>query len=106
MKNLGTNKMISVNGYMCRVIGYQSDLFDWLVLIDNPICVLKETAEEPENNDAVEYGTNKEGPSKSASQKMGAPSSLSTSLWLEMDQTDHPTPISSGVSRLQFSSCR
>ena len=80
LKNLGTNKMISVNGYMCRVIGYQSDLFDWLVLIDNPICVLKDTVEEHENNDAVEYATNKEGPSKSASQKMGVPSSLSTSL--------------------------
>ena len=98
--------MISVNGYLCRVIGYQSDLFDWLVLIDNPICVLKDTVEEHENNDAVEYATNKEGASESASKEMGVASSLSTTLLFEMDQTDHPTPSSSGISRLQFSSCR
>ena len=98
--------MISVNGYLCRVIGYQSDLFDWLVFIVSQTFVLKETVEEHEDNDAVKYATQKEGASKSASKEMGLASSLSTFLWFEMDQTDHPTPSSSGISRLQFSSCR
>ena len=87
-------------------MGYQSHLFDWLVFIDNPTCVFNEKVKEHEDNDAVEYATNKEGASKSASKERGLASSLSTTLLFEMDQTDHPTPSSSGISRLQFSSCR
>ena len=76
------------------------------MFIDNLTCVPKETVKEHEDNDAVEYTTNKEGASESASKEMGLASSLSTTLLFEMDQTDHPTPSSSGISRLQFSSCR
>ena len=98
--------MVFLNGYLCRVKGYQCHLFDWLVFIDNPTCVSKEKVKEHEDNDAVEYATNKEGASKSVPEKMGIASSLSTTLLFEMDQTDHPTPSSFSISRLQFPSCR
>ena len=98
--------MVFLNGYLRCVVRYQSHLFGWSVFIDNLTCVPKETVKEHEDNDAVEYTTNKEGASESASKEMGLASSLSTTLLFEMDQTDHPTPSSSGISRLQFSSCR